>query len=506
MKPYTISVTKALGFDPLRVLVAVLAILCLSSVVLAQDSPSAPAKAVIKGGKGGPELEEIRPAKGTKGNYAIEINKGRLIRLSAPASAVMVADPAIADVQVISPVLVYLNGRAVGETTLFAVDNKDNEVLHATIAVTHNLSKLNSMVKALMPDAKVNFRSMDGALVMDGNANSPMDVDNIRRLAQPYLQGNQTLINMVKSNGSDQVTLMVKIAEVQRNQLKRFGIHLENIISRGSFVYGLAQGRDVVDAVGGSFLRNGSDNSVGIGFNSPNASVNGVIDALEGQGLISILAEPSLTAISGQPASFLAGGEFPIPVVGENNSVTIEYRPFGVSLGFTPTILSKDKISLAVSPEVSAISTEGSIQTQGFNIPSINTRRATTTVELGSGQSFAIAGLLQNDRSNDISKFPALGDLPVLGALFRSNEFRNDQTELVIIITPFIVSPVNEQEALTDPTKGLEVPNDLERILLGKLYNEHDETEASEEVAEANPAAGPSHMPRLHGPSGYVLK
>ncbi len=489
--------------DPLRIWVMMIAILCLSSVAWAQDNVDTKATPEIKGGKGGPLLEEIRPEKGKKGHYAIEINKGRLVRLSAPASAVMVADPNIADVQVISPMLVYLNGRAVGETTLFAVDNKDTEVLHATISVTHNLSKLNSMVQSLLPDSKVTFRSMDGALVMSGNASSPVDVENIRRLAQPYLQGNQALINMVESTGSDQVTLMVKIAEVQRNQLKRFGIHLENIISRGSFVYGLAQGRDVVNAIGGSFLRNGSDNSIGIGFNSPNASVNGVIDALEGQGLISILAEPNLTTVSGQPASFLAGGEFPIPVVGEDSAVTIEYRPFGVSLAFTPTILSKDKISLVVSPEVSAISTEGSIQTQGFNVPSINTRRATTTVELGSGQSFAIAGLLQNDRSNDISKFPALGDVPILGALFRSNEFRNDQTELVIIVTPFIVSPVDQQEALTDPTQGLEMPNDLERVLLGKLYDEHE----AEEISEANPSAGPiAAMPRLNGSAGYVLK
>lgn len=464
------------GLDPMKCWVIMMAVLCLSSVAWAQDNPG----------------------------ISIEINKGKLIRINGAASAVMVADPNIADVQVVSPSLVYLNGRAVGETTIFAVDAKDNEILHSVVTVTHNISKLEKTVKSLLPDSKVNFRSMDGALVLDGNVDSPIESENVRRLAQPFVGQNQTLINMIKSNGSDQVTLMVKIAEVQRSQLKRFGIHLENIISRGSFVYGLAQGRSVIDATTGAFSRNGTDNSIGVGFNSPNSSVNGVIDALEDQGIVSVLAEPNLTTTSGQSASFLAGGEFPIPVVGENNSVTIQYRPFGVSLGFTPTILSRDKISLAVTPEVSSLSPVGSIQAQGFNIPSVSTRRASTTVELGSGQSFAIAGLLQNNRNNNISKFPALGDLPVLGALFRSNQFQNDQTELVIIVTPFIVAPVNEQNALTDPTEGLEMPNDLERILLGKLYREHGKGDT--DVAQTDESTLSAEMPRLHGPAGYMLK
>ena len=472
--------TQRLGakrVDPFKIIIVVLAILCLSSVAFAQDGPP----------------------------LSLEINKGKLVRLSSPASAVIIADPAIADVQVVSPTLVYLNARAVGETTIFAVDAKDNEVLNKVVTVTHNLSKLERTVKSLMPNAQIKFRSMDNALVMDGNANSPMEVESIRRIAAPFLQGNQTLINMIKSNGSDQVTLMVKIAEVQRSQLKRFGIHLENVISRGSFVYGLAQGRDVVDAAG-SFIRNGTDNSVGIGFDTPNASVNGIIDALEDQGVVSVLAEPNLTAISGQPASFLAGGEFPIPVAGQDGQVTIEYRPYGVSLAFTPTILSRDKISLTVTPEVSSLTQVGSVQTSGFNIPAVTTRRANTTIELGSGQSFAIAGLLQNDRSNNVSKFPALGDLPILGALFRSNQFQNDQTELVIIVTPVIVSPVNEQEALKDPVEGIEMPNDLERILLGKLYREQGRDDA--DLASAEPSAGEnsSELPRLHGKAGYILK
>jgi pilus assembly protein CpaC len=193
-------------------------------------------------------------------------------------------------------------------------------------------------------------------------------------------------------------------------------------------------------------------------------------------------------------------------VAGQDGQVTIEYRPYGVSLAFTPTILSRDKISLTVTPEVSSLTQVGSVQTSGFNIPAVTTRRANTTIELGSGQSFAIAGLLQNDRSNNVSKFPALGDLPILGALFRSNQFQNDQTELVIIVTPVIVSPVNEQEALKDPVEGIEMPNDLERILLGQLYREQGHDDA--DLASAEPSAGgnSSELPRLHGKAGYILK
>lgn len=474
MKMLTVYTHKAMHMLACMIMLALM--LALAAPAMAQDSPG----------------------------YNIEINKGKLIRLSTPASAVIAADPNVADVQVISPTLVYVNGKAVGETTIFAVDNKDNEILHAVVTVTHNLSKLENAVKSLVPGARVKFRSLDGALVIDGNVDSPIEAENVRRLAAPFVPQNQTLINMVQSSGSDQVTLMVKIAEVQRTQLKRFGIHLENLFSVGNFVFGLAQGRDVIDGATGLLSRNGTDNTIYTGLQTGSANVNGVIDALEGQGLITVLAEPSLTAMSGQPASFLAGGEFPVPSVGEDGAVSIEYQPFGVSLAFTPTILSKEKISLTVTPEVSELSQVGAVTSAGFNIPSLVTRRANTTVELGSGQSFAIAGLLQNNRSNDINKFPALGDLPVLGALFRSSEFRNDQTELVIIITPYIVKGVNEQEALKDPVQGIEMASDVERILFGKLYHENGEKTATRDTMDE--AILKSNMPRLHGPAGYMMK
>ena len=197
------------------------------------------------------------------------------------------------------------------------------------------------------------------------------------------------------------------------------------------------------------------DNSLLAGFNDGQTNLNAMIDALENDGLVSVLAEPNLTTRSGQPASFLAGGEIPIPVDNGDNGITIQYRQFGVSLQFTPIVLSKNKISLTVLPEVSALSEDNRVDTVAVvAVPSITTRRASTTVDLGSGQTFAVAGLLRNDTSNNISKFPILGDVPVLGTLFRSSAYRNDQTELVILITPYIVKPIDDPSLVATPLDG----------------------------------------------------
>lgn len=425
----------------------------------------------------------------------VEINKGRLFKLPQAASAVVIANPDIADVQVVSPGLVYINGKSVGETTVFAVDSQDNQVLNAVVTVTHNLSKLKKTVSNILPDADVNFSSTDGALVMGGNVDSPLQAENIRKIASPFLQENQTLVNMIKIGGSDQVMLQVKVAEVSRTELKRFGINFESLLSTGNFIFGLAQGRDFIDGAAGTILRAGQDNSFSTQFRTNRANINGIIDALEDDGLVTTLAEPNLTTTSGQPASFLAGGEFPVPSVDDDGEVSVEYRPFGVSLSFTPTVLDSGKISLVVNPEVSALSQVGAIIANGFSIPSLSTRRASATVELGSGQSFAIAGLIQNDSSNDISKFPGLGDIPILGALFRSSEFQHDQSELVIIVTPYLVTPSSEK--LATPVDGYVPASDMERILLGKLY--HEQTPEATEAVAAN-------MPHLQGPVGFILK
>ncbi|MFO1242475.1 MAG: type II and III secretion system protein family protein [Rickettsiales bacterium] len=442
-------------------------------------------------------------AEATTGSFSVEINKGKLIHLKDSAATVVVSDPEIADVQVLSPHLVYASGRRIGETSVLAIGDNDKVVLEGSLTVTHNLSKLKQSILKSMPDARVDFESTDNAIVMKGSVPSPAVAERIQRVASSFLQSNQSIINMIDTDEGDQVMLKVKVAEVSRSELKRFGINLESILNVGNFVFGLATGRDIIADATGAILRSGTDNSIALGYHSNDADINGVIDALEDDGLLTVLAEPNLTTKSGVAANFLAGGEFPIPVVGENSAVTIEYRQFGVSLDFTPVVMSAQKINLTVRPEVSTLTTANGIQANGFNIPSLLTRRASTTVELGSGESFAIAGLLRSDHSNDISKVPALGDLPVLGALFRSNEFRQDQSELVIIVTPYIVKGVRDAELRT-PVDAYQPASDIDRILWGKLYREPEEnptTTASNEAVDE-----PKHHPRLNGPAGFIMR
>lgn len=418
----------------------------------------------------------------------VEINKGASLRLSAPAASVAIADPSIADVQVISPRMLYVNGRGVGETSIIAVDNNDNVILERTVNVTHNLSRLKRAAAELSPESDVVATSTDNAIILKGKVDSPVVAEKMQRLATSFLRGeNQSIINMMDTSSSDQVMLKVRIVEVARSELKRFGINWENVLTSGDFIFGLANGRDVVDAAGGFTRSVNGDNSINVSRRGSSGSLNAVIDALESDGLVSVLAEPSLTTRSGTPASFLAGGEYPIPVPGDDGTVTIEYREFGVSLQFTPVVLTSDKISLTVLPEVSALSDENSITGGDFGtIPSLTTRRASTTVDLGSGQTFAVAGLLRSDQSSSSDAFPGLGDVPILGALFRSSEYQNQQTELVILVTPYIVKPVDDASQLATPMDGYTPPTDGERILLGRLHGETPAERTSREKAEAS--------------------
>jgi pilus assembly protein CpaC len=272
-----------------------------------------------------------------------------------------------------------------------------------------------------------------------------------------------------------QVNLRVKIAEVNRGLLKQFGVNLLASDSTSGFQFGIAQGQGIrlpnVD--------DPEDDVVRVIRNTVGSTLSGSgklfgldllasLDLAEVDGLVTTLAEPNLTSLSGETASFLAGGEFPVPISQSLNAITIEYKQYGVGLAFTPYVLADGRISMRVRPEVSELSTEGSIRLNGFNVPALTTRRAETTVELGSGQSFMIAGLLRNTQTNNVDKAPFLGDLPILGALFRSTNFRRSETELVIIVTPYLVRPVSGQMAL--PTDGYRAPTDGQRVFLGKTY------------------------------------
>lgn len=424
----------------------------------------------------------------------VEINKGATIRLAGSAVVVTVADVQIADVQVLTPSVISVQGRGIGQTSVTAYNEMGNEILNKTVTVTHNLSALRRLAANVMPDADLIFDSADGALIVTGHVDSPLEAENVRRIVTPFLANSSQLVNMLSIDGSDQVLLQVRVAEVSRTELKRFGINLAAAVnSMGNFAFGMVNGRPITGSTVNAISRNLEDGAISGQYNTGNASLNSVIDAMAEDNLIKVLAEPNLTTASGRTATFLAGGEFPIPVPGQDGQVTIEWREYGVSLDFTPQVLSKTKISLTVAPEVSELSQIGAIELQGFNIPALSTRRAESTVELGSGESFAIAGLLQHDTSNDVSKFPGLGDLPIIGTLFRSSEFRNDQTELVIIVTPYIVRGMNTGDA-TLPTDGFTPPSDAERILHGRHHH-----------VEPEPAP-PSTPGTRHTPPGAISR
>ncbi len=397
----------------------------------------------------------------------LEVNKGRLVRLDRPAGTVFVADPEIADIQVKSPRLVYLMGKKPGETTLYAVDEHENVLASIAIRVNLNLSRLRDAIRALDPRGEVNVTSIDDTLVIEGVVGSALMAEDVHRLAVRIAGDEDAVINRLGVDAPNQVNLRVRIAEISRGVDKQLGFNWQVLGTLGGLSLGLATTNPFVGAVANSL---GSlTQGVSAGFNVRNWDFNAVIDALEEEGLVTILAEPNLTALTGETASFLAGGEFPILVPDSNGRVTIEFKKFGVSLAFTPTMIGEDRVNLHVRPEVSQLSTTNSVTTNNFIVPSLTTRRVETTVELGSGQSFAIAGLLQSNVTHDIRKFPALGDIPVLGALFRSDRFQRDETELVIIVTPYVVRPTSRIR-LAAPTDGFVPPHDVERLITGGTH------------------------------------
>jgi pilus assembly protein CpaC len=426
----------------------------------------------------------------------LEVNKGTLIRLSAPAATVFIANPDIADVQVKSPSLIYLSAKAPGETVIYAVDASDNVLLNSPVRVEHDLSRLRSTLRQLAPGERISAESVEGNLVLSGIVSDAGQADKARALAASVageVKGSQ-VINRMTIATPNQVSLHVRIAEVALNVLSEIGVNWRKI---------------------GTTLQFETNNPVTVGAETQNFLIAGrlsgqavaaMIDALAQEGLIKNLAEPDLVALNGQTASFLAGGEFPVPIAGSSSStngvptISVEFKAFGVSLAFTPTILDAHRLNLRVRPEVSALTSVGAVSVpistnQTITIPALTVRRAETSVELGSGESFALAGLLQHHSEQDISKVPLLGDIPILGALFRSDRFQRNETELVIIVTPYLVNPVATR--LAAPTDGLVLPSDPQRVFFSDTYRQ----------GLPPPARGPLNAggKGLTGPGGFRL-
>jgi len=428
---------------------------------------AAPAPAVAQSGAARPS-ETLNLSAGT----------GTLVRLPAPMSDVFVANDAVADVQVRSNRQLYIFGKGRGETTVYATGANGKVVYAANVRVGNNLGSVDEMLRLAMPEANVRATPMNNLVLLTGTVSSPTDVEEAQRLVQAYVGEGTQVVSRLRSATPLQVNLKVRIAEVNRSLLKQVGVNLLTKDLTGGFQFGIGQGNPgTITGAGKTFNVSSVGTTLGAAGKLFGLDILSTLDLAETDGFVTTLAEPNLTALSGETASFLAGGEFPIPISQSLGSISIEYKQYGVGLAFTPIVLADGRISMRVRPEVSELSNEGSVKTGDFTVPALTTRRAETTVELGSGQSFMIAGLLRNSSSNDIEKAPFLGDLPILGALFRSTRFRRAETELVIVVTPYLVRPVSNQLAL--PTDGLRMPSDPVRVIEGQTYSSQGRPAAS---------------------------
>jgi pilus assembly protein CpaC len=440
----------------------------------------------------------------------LSVGQGEVITLPADAADVWVANPNVADVDVSNPRQIRLFGKDFGETTVFVTAASGRMLYSTNVRVGQNLTSIDRMMKAAMPDADIKVVTVGQLAVLTGTVAAPADVAQAQQIVTALLNpgidvSNATtplkiaVINRLRTATPLQVNLQVKIAEVSKSFAKNIGSNLSTIDGTGGFKFGIANGRTVattvntdprlplsvgLDAVtgytidpitgkviqaAGTAVKAGPQAStIGAMGKLFGLDILGALDLGETDGQVTTLANPNLTALSGETGSFLAGGEIPIPVSQGLGAVSVEYKQYGVSLAYTPTVLADGRISMRVRPEVSQLSAAGAVTIAGTTIPALTTRRAETTIELGSGQSMVIGGLLQNSTDNQITKTPGIGDVPVLGALFRSTGWKRNESELIIVITPYLVKPVNANEIVL-PTDGYKAPTDLGRVFLGRL-------------------------------------
>ncbi len=383
-----------------------------------------------------------------------------------------VADPKIAEVRPASAASLFVFGVAAGHTTVAALDSGGHTIAQYDVTVqpsAFGAMQAQSMISRLVAGSRVKVQPQAKGMLLSGVVGSAADAAQAVAIAKGYLSDTQTVENQISITSPIQVTLRVRVAEISREVIRNLGVNWQNLSSIGRI--------GLVPAL--TFNINNNPLSCGVSSGGsagqavcPGSNFNGVIDALAQDNLARILAEPNLTVMSGQSASFLVGGQFPIPIEQQNNAISIEYKNFGVSLTFLPTVYSDGRINLHVAPEVSKLSNQNAVQIAAGSstlvVPSLTVSRAETTVELGSGQTFAIAGLLQTEHTQGNSGIPVAGDIPVLGSLFRDNSFDKKETELVIVVTPFIVRPVNDPSAIHLPTDGYTMPREADRLLLMK--------------------------------------
>jgi len=427
----------------------------------------------------------------------IESGTGRIVSLSAPAASVFAADPRVAAIQPASPTSLFVLGIAPGRTTIAAIDDAGVAIAQFDVTVRssrYTAVQAESAIARLLPGRGVHVATQPNGLVVTGTVAAASEAEQAMQTAHEFIGPGQMVENQIAVLGSQQVNLRVRIAEVSRSVIRQLGINWSNLANLGKYA---AIGILTANPLANTTL---PASAATLGYNFPTAGhtldINAVIDAMAQDQLVHVLAEPNLTAMSGETASFLVGGEFPIPVAVQNNQVSIEFKQYGVSLAFVPTVISSGRIYMKVRPEVSALTTQGAVQlgvgNSTIQVPALTVRRAETTVELASGQSFAIAGLLQDNTTMTGNALPGLGEVPILGALFRSDSFQRNETELVIVVTPYLVSGVPNPEILKLPTDGWKPPGDLERILLLR-----------QSAREPGKAVAVPHIP---GDAGFMVR
>lgn len=465
------------------------------------------------------------------GQLDVPLNKSQVLTVDRAFSKALVGNQDVADILPLTNRSLYVLGKKVGTTSLTLYDSRNMLIAVVDVAVGPDVVTLKRQLAELIPGEQIGARISNDAVVLTGTVSSASAVDRAVQVARTYAGGDEKVVNMLSVGASQQVMLEVRFSEVNRQAAKQIGLNHSFTGNRTAGSIGNLAGESIIPTNNDripTIKLDGLSDAFGVGtwaYKIGSLNLFSALDALERKGLVKTLAEPTLVALSGETASFLAGGEFPIPVVqnggggggGGNNGITVEFKPFGVSLGFTPTVLSDGIINLVVEPEVSSIDPSASVSINGLVVPGLLTRRAKTVVELRDGQSFAIAGLLRNDFQDTVRQLPILGSIPIIGSLFRSTGFQKQQTELVMIVTPRLVKPMRAED-VSLPTDRVGNPNELDLFLMGRtdkavginpLNPDAMPPEKRQAVpAPAAPAAAapaPAQAPAGASQSGYEL-
>jgi len=502
-------------------------------------------------------------------SLVLPFGKSAIIDLPADARDILISNPEIADATVRTARRAYVIGRQLGQTNIFFFDAHGRQIANVEIRVEPDVGPLNDILRRHSSDSQIRAEAVNGSIVLSGSARSAADADRARQIATQYLAttgggggaGENRIVNLIQVQGSEQVLVRVRVVEMSRTLVRQLGINAnydeminqlvgeddflelatsngfsingralgglagsggvaENILRPNSYAYPGSTALNpatglpytVGEAIPGGYQQ-ASDGTITYGPAHIESSrqTDASIEAFERAGLLRVLAEPNLTAISGEAARFLAGGEFPVPVNSDDGQISVEFKPFGVGLAFTPVVLSGGRISLKVSTEVSELTSDGAISTgdtpirnadgtttviRGINIPALQVRRAETTLEMSSGSSIVLAGLIQERTRHALEGVPGVMNTPILGSLFRSRDFVNSETELVIIVTPYLVRPTSP-ENLRTPADGFRNPSEGESLLMGRLNSIY---------RPAHSEAGEGDQAELRGPHGHVIE